>query len=90
VVRVGGGLLLAVVLSIAVLLLVRPASAGTDAHPVPVRYHVVMPGETLLGIAAREQPGVDARDTAARIIELNAMSGSGLVAGQRIALPAAS
>jgi hypothetical protein len=76
---------LAVVLT--VLIASRPAAAGTGSRPVVVRYHSVLPGETLLQIAADEVPGVDARDTAARIIELNAMRGSSIQAGQRLALP---
>jgi hypothetical protein len=85
--------LLAVLVGLAVVLAVliasRPAAAGTDSRPVVVRYHSVLPGETLLQIAAEEVPGVDARDTAARIIELNAMRGSSIQAGQRLALPVA-
>ena len=78
---------LAVVLT--VLIASRPAAAGTGSRPVVVRYHSVLPGETLLQIAAEEVPGVDARDTAVRIIELNAMRGSSIQAGQRLALPVA-
>lgn len=77
----------AVIVLAAVLLVVRPASAGTQVHPVSVRYHVVMPGETLFGIAGREVPGVDPRDTVLRIIELNALPGPDIRAGERIALP---
>ena len=87
VVRFGVGLIVGVVVMVAVLLLVRPALAGPQVHGVAVRYHLVMPGETLLQIAAEEVPGVDARDTAARIIQLNALRGSALDAGQRLALP---
>jgi len=90
VVRLLGLVVLAAVVSAGVLLLVRPAMAGTTVHPVSVRYHVVLPGETLLQIAAEEVPGVDVRDTAARIIELNALPGSGVDAGQRLALPVGS
>jgi len=90
VVRLVAGLLLAAAVTAAVLLLVRPAMAGTHSEPVEVRYHLVMPGETLLQIAAEAVPGVDARDTAARIIQLNALPGSGLAAGQRLALPVRS
>jgi predicted Zn-dependent protease len=75
--------------ALAVLSISRPALAGTAPGAVRVQYHVVMPGETLLQIAARAVPGVDPRDTAAQIIELNAMPGSGLQAGDRLALPVA-
>jgi LysM domain len=90
VVRLLLGLLVTGAVMLGVLALGRPALAGTRAHAMQVRYHVVLPGETLLGIAARAVPGVDARDTAAEIIELNALPGSGLNAGQRIALPVGS
>jgi LysM repeat protein len=82
--------MLAGVVTASVLGLVRPALAGTHTRPVSVRYHVVLPGETLLRIAAEEAPGVDVRDTAARIIELNALGGSEVQAGQQLALPVRS
>jgi hypothetical protein len=85
--RLLAGLLLVGAVAGGVLGLVRPAVASTHARALSVRYRVVLPGESLLQIAAEEVPGVDARDTAARIIELNALGGSGLQAGQRLALP---
>jgi hypothetical protein len=63
------------------------ADAGTAPGHVAVRYHVVLPGETLWQIAASVAPDADRRDTIDRILELNAMPGSGVFAGQRIALP---
>ncbi|GAA3639951.1 hypothetical protein GCM10022223_68940 [Kineosporia mesophila] len=84
----GGGLLLAVLAVLAgVLLLDRPAEAGSQARPVPVSYHTVLPGETLWGIAGRIAPDADRRDTVADIIELNALPGPAVSAGRRIALP---
>ncbi|HEY6796587.1 MAG TPA: LysM peptidoglycan-binding domain-containing protein, partial [Kineosporiaceae bacterium] len=88
VVRLLGALVLAGLVAVGVLGLVRPALAGIRSRPLSLRYHVVLPGETLLQIAAEAVPGVDARDTAIRILQLNALSGSGLQAGQRLALPA--
>jgi hypothetical protein len=82
-----GLLALALVVVVAVLLVSRPAAAGTDVRPVPVRYHLVLPGETLLGIAAELDPGADPRDVAVRIVRLNALEGWGLQAGQQLALP---
>lgn len=70
-----------------VLALSRPASAGSRSNPVPVRYHVVLPGETLWGIAGEVAPNIDRREVIARIVELNALPGSGVTVGQRIALP---
>lgn len=70
-----------------VLLLSRPAAAGSERHTIPVHYHMVLPGETLWGIAEQVAPGADPRDTIAEIVELNALPGSGVQVGQRIALP---
>jgi nucleoid-associated protein YgaU len=67
----------------------RVARAGETATPVPVAYHVVQPGESLWQIAGRVAPGVDRRDTVARIVELNALEAGSLEAGSRIAVPVA-
>ncbi|MDP9824606.1 LysM peptidoglycan-binding domain-containing protein [Kineosporia succinea] len=84
----GGVLLLGVVAVVAgVLLLTRPAEAGSAVGHVPVSYHRVLPGETLWEIAGDVAPGTDRRDTVAEIIELNALPGAAVGAGQRIALP---
>jgi hypothetical protein len=83
-------LLALVVASVLMLVLSRPASAGSQSRPVPARYHVVLPGETLWGIAGEVAPNADRRDVIAEIVELNALSGSGVSAGQRIALPPTS
>ena len=79
--------LFALGVTVAVLLIARPAEAGTQVRPVPVTYHMVLPGETLLEIAATVDPTSDARDVAVRIARLNALEGWGLQAGQRLALP---
>ena len=80
-------LLLALVLA---LVLTRPASAGAQQHAVQARYHVVLPGETLWSIAGEIAPQADRRDVVAEIVELNALPGSGVEAGQRIAIPPSS
>lgn len=67
----------------------RVARAGETATQVPVAYHVVQPGESLWQIAGRVAPGVDRRDTVARIVELNALESGSLEAGRRIAVPVA-
>lgn len=89
VVRSGVGVLVVVAVGVAVLLAGRPAAAGSGGGSVPVRHHVVLPGETLWGIAGEVAPGEDRRDAVAQIVELNALRGSGVMAGQRIALPVA-
>ena len=87
VVRAIAGIVLSIIVMGVVLLADRPARAGNGGRPVSVRHHMVLPGETLIEIAADEVPGVDPRDTVARIVELNALSGSSVRAGQLIALP---
>ncbi len=74
-------------LVLGVLLIDRTAEAGSTLRPVPVTYRAVLPGETLWEIAGEVAPGVDRRDTVARILELNALSTAGVYAGQRIAVP---
>ena len=76
------------VVAAAVLVVHRTAVAGTGTGHLAVRYHVVLPGETLWGIAAEEAPGSDRRETVARIVEVNALNGSRVYAGQRLAIPA--
>ena len=73
-----------------VLLIDRSAAAGSQVHPIPVSYRVVLPGETLWQIAGEVAPGADRRDTVARIKELNALPSAGVMAGQRIAVPVVS
>ena len=80
--------LLVLVVTAAVLVAHRTALAGTRTGHPTVRYHVVLPGETLWGIAAEEAPAADRRETVARIVELNALDGSRVLAGQRLAIPA--
>jgi Tfp pilus assembly protein FimV len=76
-----------IALVLGVLLIDRTAEAGSISRPVPVTYRVVLPGETLWQIAGEVAPGVDRRDTVARLLELNALSTAGVRAGQRIAVP---
>lgn len=62
-------------------------SASATAEHAPVQYVTVAPGDTLWSIAGDVSPGADPRDTVADIIELNALNGSTVQAGQRIAVP---
>jgi hypothetical protein len=86
-VRLIGLVLGVLVTAVVVLAGGQVAKAGQDAHPIPVSYHVVAPGETLWQIAGRVAPDADRRDTVARIVELNALPSAALTAGQRIAVP---
>lgn len=87
VMRFGVSLLAMLVVIGGVLLLNRTAEAGSTAHPLAVTYRVILPGETLWRIAGEVAPGVDRRETVARIVELNALSSAEVFSGQRIAVP---
>jgi len=73
------------VLSLAV---TSSGAASSTAQQVPVQYVTVAPGDTLWSIAGEVAPDSDRRDTVAEIVELNALGGSTVQAGQRIAVPA--
>jgi LysM repeat protein len=77
---------LAALITTTALVLARSARADADSH-APVRYHVVMPGETLWGIATQLSPNTDPRDTVAHIVEVNHLPSSGVLAGQRLVIP---
>lgn len=77
-----------VVCAAASLAVTSSGSASGTARQVPVQYVTVLPGDTLWNIAKDVAPGVDPRDTVAQIVELNALQGSSLQAGQRLAVPA--
>lgn len=62
------------------------AATGTAQH-APVEYVTVLPGDTLWAIANDVAPDADPRDTVAEIVELNALPGSTVQAGQRLAVP---
>ena len=78
---------LAVLITVTALVLARSARADADSH-APVRYHVVMPGETLWGIATELSPNADPRDTVSLLVEVNHLPSSGVLAGQRLVIPA--
>jgi hypothetical protein len=67
--------------------LVGGAAAGTSPSRPVTRTVVVQPGQTLWSIAGEVAPGVDRRDTIARIVELNALPSTDVSAGARIAVP---
>jgi len=80
-------MVLLVIVVAVVLIWPRPASAGQGGAPMRVRYHVVLPGETLWGLAATVDPHADPRDVVAELVSLNALQSPGLQIGQRVALP---
>jgi len=77
-----------------VAVLMSPLAAGAvrlgHAPQAPAtRTIVVMPGETLWGIAHRVAPAADPRETVALIEEINAVDAGSLRAGQALLVPAA-
>lgn len=87
VVRAAAVLAAALLALLAILLTARSADAGSAMPSVPLRHRLVLPGETLWQIAGEIAPHADPRDTVAEIVELNSLPGSGVAAGQRLALP---
>lgn len=68
----------------------QAATAGTPGAAVPVETYTVQVGETMWSIASRvASPGEDVRDVVERLVDLNGLTGAGLVAGQQLLLPAA-
>jgi LysM repeat protein len=66
----------------------RPSlAAGEAAAKTDPTFVVVQPGQTLWEIARVAAPGEDPRATIGRILDLNALSGVDIRAGQRLALP---
>ena len=64
-------------------------TAATDAEaPLPTRQITVHEGDTLWTIAARVAPQADRREAIEQLRRLNDLSGSGLVAGQALTVPA--
>jgi len=81
----GAGLLLVVAVGV----LTGPSAlAGPESERVPVAQRVVLPGETLWGIAGEVAPGTDRRETVAQIMELNGLSSAEVTAGTRLSVPA--
>jgi hypothetical protein len=81
-------LVLAALLAATALIMARGADAADGPAPaVVVRHHVVLPGETLWGIATKLAPRADPRDAIASIVEFNALPSSAIHAGQDLAIP---
>jgi hypothetical protein len=73
----------------ALLMAHRADAADGPGRAVVVKHHVVLPGETLWGIASELAPGADPRDTITSIVEFNALQSSAVHAGQDLAIPPA-
>jgi nucleoid-associated protein YgaU len=90
--RRGRGLVMTVVLATSLAggmaLSEKPSlAAGESAPQKDPTFVVVQPGQTLWEIARVAAPGVDPRATIGRILDLNALPGVDIRAGQRLALP---
>jgi hypothetical protein len=78
-------------LAFALLSLVQVAAQAGDGSRdagAPGTAWVVQPGETLWAIAERVDPGTDPRETVARIVAMNDLPSSSVVAGQELVVPA--
>jgi hypothetical protein len=64
------------------------AGDGSGDAGAPGTAWVVQPGETLWVIAERVDPGTDPRETVARIVAMNDLPSSSVVAGQELVVPA--
>jgi len=63
------------------------AAASNEVGGADFGYVVVQPGETLWSVATELDPASDPRDLIAEIVRLNQLEGSGVQAGQPIAVP---
>ena len=76
------------VLAGAVVLVSQDANAGEGGGAVPVETRTVVTGETLWEIAGEyAAPGEDVREVVDQIMDLNGLTGSGLLAGQELLVP---
>lgn len=63
------------------------AVASAEAGGAEFGYVVVQPGDSLWQVASSIDPNTDPRDLVAEIVRLNQLDGSGVQAGQPIAIP---
>jgi hypothetical protein len=64
------------------------ASAGNTQSHAHFETVTIEPGETLWQLAQEQAPNADPRDFIQDVVDLNALEGSSLQAGERIAIPA--
>jgi hypothetical protein len=90
---VAGLLTAAALLAVVLLGLVAAAKAQAAGGSPPGSVYrnlasvVVRPGQTLWSIASRAQPRADPRIVVQQIIELNALTGTGIDPGERLWVP---
>ncbi len=63
------------------------AAASSESSAAEFSYVVVQPGDSLWSVASALDPSSDPRDVVAEIVRLNQLEGSGVQAGQPIAVP---
>jgi len=63
------------------------AVASAESNGTEFGYVVVQPGDSLWQVAGSIDPNTDPRDLVAEIVRLNQLDGSGVLAGQPIAVP---
>ena len=63
------------------------AVASAESSAAEFGYVVVQPGDSLWQVASSIDPNSDPRDLVAEIVRLNQLDGSGVLAGQPIAVP---
>lgn len=80
-------LLVAGALAVAATLGATHAVASDEASGAEFGYVVVSPGESLWSVATALDPSTDPREIVAEIVSLNQLEGSGVQAGQPIAVP---
>lgn len=62
--------------------------SAVQVHDAPTAIYVVKPGDNLWTISGKLAPGMDRRDTVARLVELNDLGPTGLIPGQPLRVPA--
>lgn len=63
------------------------AVASAESSSAEFGYVIVQPGDSLWQVASSIDPNSDPRDLVAEIVRLNQLDGSGVLAGQPIAVP---
>lgn len=79
--------LVAALLAVAATVGATHASASDEASGAEFGYIVVSPGESLWSVATALDPTTDPRDIVSEIVSLNQLEGSGVQAGQPLAVP---
>lgn len=82
-----GVMLVAAALALAAVFLAPGAQASAEGEAETFGYVVVAPGESLWSVAATLDSETDPRDLIAEIVRLNQLEGSGVQAGEPVAVP---